>query len=53
MELTQFKDLAQAIQSIGIFLGAIIAGIWALYRVSSSKELKKTQIEVKDLEKKS
>lgn len=51
MDLTNFKDLAEGIQSIAIAAAVVIGGIWAIYRFLSLRELGRARVELERLQK--
>jgi hypothetical protein len=51
MNLTDFKDLAQGIQSLAVAAAVVAGGIWAIYRFWSLRELDKAKVELERLRK--
>ena len=49
MTLEEFKILAQGIQGITLAFGALLGGIWALFRVIQSNELEKAKLETEKI----
>ena len=51
MSITDFKDLADAIQSIVLTLAVVIGGLWTAYRFWSLQEIRKAKAELIGLQK--
>lgn len=51
MNLTQFKELAEAAQSIAVAIAVLAGGIWALFRFWSLGEVRKSKVEIEHLRK--
>ena len=49
MTLEEFRILAQGIQGITLAFGALLGGIWALFRVIQSNELEKAKLETEKI----
>ena len=41
MNTTEFKDIAEAVQSIILSIAVLIGGVWAIYRFLVLKEIDK------------
>jgi hypothetical protein len=50
MSISEFNDLASAIQSICLSLGILVGGVWALYQFFSLKTIETKKAELKALE---
>lgn len=50
MTISEFKDLASAIQSLLVGIALLIGGIWALYRFRSLREAARAEAELKSKE---
>lgn len=49
MNLSEFKELSESIQSLTVSIGIIIGGIWAIYRFLKLKEIDKAKSELLQL----
>ena len=51
MDFEDFKNIAQGIQALGLFIAIICGGIWTVFKLISSKELDRARFEAQKLKK--